>query len=82
MYIFRITRTRLDLLTQTSHVNIHGTHIAGFRSLVAPDKRQKALSGIDFVWIADQKFQKVKLLGCQIDFLFSDKYPAAFPVKL
>ena len=82
MYVFRVTWTRLDFLTQTSYVNIHGTYISRFRSLVAPHKRQKALSGIDFVGIADQKFQKIKLLGRQIDFFFTNEYPAAFPIKL
>ncbi len=43
MYIFRITRTRLDLLAQTSHVNIHGTHIADSEALLPQQKTEGSL---------------------------------------
>ena len=41
MYIFRITRTRLDLLAQPPHMNVYGANIAARRRPVAPDKAQQ-----------------------------------------
>ena len=82
MYIFRIARARLDLFTKASYVDVHGPDITGLQCLIAPNKGQQALSGVDLIRIAYQQFKKVELFCRQVDLLLSDKDPAALPVKL
>ena len=81
MYIFRITRTRLDLLAQPPHMNVYGANIAARRRPVAPDKAQQLLAAVNLARIAHQKLQKVKFLRGQIDLTGGDKDPAAVRIQ-
>ena len=57
MYIFRLARAGLDLLSQTSDMNIDGSDIS--RIIIPPHQIQKILSVENLVRIRDQKFQQI-----------------------
>ena len=79
MYIFRLARAGLNLLSQTSDMNIDGSDIS--RIIIPPHQIQKILSVENLVRIRDQKFQQVKFLGRQIHFPIANKDSSAVQVN-
>ena len=82
MYIFRITRTRLDLLAQPPHMNIYGADIAARRRPVAPDKAQQLLAAVNLAAVGNQELKQIKLLGRQPNGLAAEHHGAVLAVDL
>ena len=52
MHVTGLARIIFDLLTKSTDMDVHGSHVAGI--LVSLDDVQKVLSAVDFVRVEDQ----------------------------
>ena len=79
MYIFWLARAGLNLLSQSSDMDIHRPDIP--RIVIAPYQIQKILPVENLIRIRDQKLKKVKFLGRQIHFTLTDKDSSAVQIN-